>query len=218
MGNLWNCIILDTKVKDGKKVCAIKNKEGNITYFDDILEESLDDFVKDIEAKAKKEGKTANEYLDELAELRNRTKPSKSKNPFAKPSGRVTKISPNLEEYNKISLELENEAAEILAKEGYDIEQNPVVRETLKNPDYKIEGNIFDCYSPSEDKAVRGVWTEIAKKVEKGQTKKIVLQLKIWKGDLTKLQQQFSDWPIEGLEEVIYITKNNKIDHLKLTK
>lgn len=66
MGNLWNCIILDTKVKDGKKVCSIKNKDGNITYFDDIPEESLDDFIRDIEIKAKKQGKTANEYLDEL--------------------------------------------------------------------------------------------------------------------------------------------------------
>ncbi len=96
MGNLWNCIILDTKVKDGKKVCSIKNKDGNITYFDDIPEESLDDVVKDIEAKAKKEGKTANEYLDdlvtpktrnptqldidELAKIRNRFGAGKSKN------------------------------------------------------------------------------------------------------------------------------------------
>lgn len=66
MGNMWNCIILDTKVKDGKKVCSIKNKDGNITYFDDVPEDSLDDLVKDIEAKAKKEGKTANEYLDNV--------------------------------------------------------------------------------------------------------------------------------------------------------
>lgn len=72
MGNLWNCIILDTKVKDGKKVCSIKNKEGNITYFDDIPEESLDDVVKDIEAKAKKKGKTANEYLDDLVKPKTR--------------------------------------------------------------------------------------------------------------------------------------------------
>lgn len=199
-----------------------KTKEYFESYYEALRKES-DDFSKKLESKtAEKESKEvfekAESELDELLEVKDKTIPSKSKNPFAKPNGRVTKIPPNAQEYNKISLQLENEAAEILAKEGYDIEQNPVVRETLKNPDYKIEGNIFDCYAPSEDKAVRGVWTEIAKKVEKGQTKKIVLQLKIWKGDLTKLQQQFSDWPIEGLEEVIYITKNNKINHLKLTK
>lgn len=71
MGNMWNCIKLDPRIKDGKKVCSIKNKEGDITYFEDILEEELDDFLKDIEKKAKKEGKTANEYLDELADARN---------------------------------------------------------------------------------------------------------------------------------------------------
>ncbi|MCY0976387.1 hypothetical protein PGH12_11085 [Chryseobacterium wangxinyae] len=218
MGNLWNCIILDTTVKDGKKVCSIKNKDGNITYFDYIPEESLDDVVKDIEAKAKKEGKTANEYLDELSELKNRTKPSKSKNPFAKPKGIITKIPKIADDATKLSLELENEAAEILAKNGFDIEQNPFVS-GVKNPDYKIEGKIFDCFSPNKpNKSVRNIWSEVAKKIKEEQTKRIILNLKIWEGDIVKLQQQFSDWAIEGLEEIMYITKDGKINHLKLTK
>lgn len=64
MGNMWNCIIFDTKIKDGEKLCTLKNKEGTITYFDDIPEEKFDNLLDDIEKKAKKEGKTANEYLE----------------------------------------------------------------------------------------------------------------------------------------------------------
>lgn len=64
MGNMWNCIIFDTKIKDGEKLCTLKNKEGTITYFEDIPEEKFDDLLDDIEKKAKKEGKIANEYLE----------------------------------------------------------------------------------------------------------------------------------------------------------
>ncbi|GEN77918.1 hypothetical protein CHA01nite_36580 [Chryseobacterium hagamense] len=52
----------------------------------------------------------------------------------------------------------------------------------------------------------------------KGQTKRVVLNLKNWEGDITKLQKQFSDWEIENLQEVMYITKNAKINHIKITK
>ncbi|MFC0428060.1 MULTISPECIES: EndoU domain-containing protein [Chryseobacterium] len=72
MGNMWNCIIFDTKIKDGEKLCTLKNKEGTITYFEDIPEEKFDYLLDDIEKKAKKEGKTANEYLDELARSESR--------------------------------------------------------------------------------------------------------------------------------------------------
>lgn len=66
------CFKFATELKYGKKVCSIQNKEGTVTYFDDILEEEVPDFLADIEAKAKKQGKTANEYLDELARSESR--------------------------------------------------------------------------------------------------------------------------------------------------
>ncbi|WP_433626548.1 hypothetical protein [Chryseobacterium cucumeris] len=158
------------------------------------------------------------EILDELVVLKNRTKPSKPKNISAKPKGIITKMPKVSDDVTRISLELENEAAEILAKNGFDIEQNPFVS-GVKNPDYKIEGKIFDCYSPtSKDKAVRGIWTEVKEKIIKQQTKRVVINLKIWEGDMVKLQKQFSDWAIEGLEEVMYITKEGKINHLIIKK
>ncbi|WP_404984349.1 hypothetical protein ACI513_12165 [Chryseobacterium sp. M5] len=58
------CFKFATQPKNGEKVCTVKNKEGTITYFEDIPEEKFDDLLDDIEKKAKKEGKTANEYLE----------------------------------------------------------------------------------------------------------------------------------------------------------
>lgn len=62
---MWNCIKFDTKIKNGEKVCTLKNKEGTLTYYEDIPEENFDIFLKDIEKKAKKKKKTVDEYLNE---------------------------------------------------------------------------------------------------------------------------------------------------------
>ena len=173
--------------------------------------------AKTAESEVKDVFDDAENELDELIQVRDKTIPSKNKNSSAKPSGVITKIPKIADEATRISLELENEAAEILAKNGFEIEQNPVIQ-GLKNPDYKIEGEIFDCYSPYKDTNVRNIWSSIEKKITEAQTNRIILNLKIWEGDMLKLQQQFSEWEIDGLEEVIYITKDNKINHLKIKK
>lgn len=192
-------------------------------YYESLRKQS-DDFSKKLEEQsARQEAKeafdNAEKELDEIIKVENKTNPSKGEMPNAKPKGRITKIPDNLDDATKTSLILENEAAEILSKKGFDIEQNPSISTTLKNPDYIIEGKIFDCYSPyNSNKAVRGIWTEIADKVKKDQTNRIVLNLKNWNGDLLKLQKQFLDWEIDGLKEVIYITKQGDINYLKLKK
>ncbi|THF73969.1 hypothetical protein E6C55_27090 [Cohnella fermenti] len=123
----------------------------------------------------------------------------------------------NVDEETKRSLELENDAAEQLARKGYDIEQNPRVIESdgvdlKKDPDYRIEGTIFDCYSPSANKSVRGIWSEVQEKVVvKNQTKNVVINLKQWSGDVSTLVEQFKQWEITGLKEVVAITKNGDI-------
>lgn len=117
----------------------------------------------------------------------------------------------------KQSLELENDAADVLAKNGYQIEQNPKVRESdgidiNRDPDFRIEDRIFDCYSPTENKGIRGIWSEVEEKVvAKKQTKNVVINLSKWAGDDASLLKQFRDWKIEGLEEVIAIKKDGKI-------
>jgi len=64
MKSIWNCIKLATEIKDGKKVCSLKR--GDITIFEDIPEGELDEFLQEIEKKAKKQGKNPCDYLDEL--------------------------------------------------------------------------------------------------------------------------------------------------------
>jgi hypothetical protein len=60
----------------------------------------------------------------------------------------------------------ENESAIILARLGYNIEQNPPVSED-KNPDYQIEGRIFDCYAPSTSNSYNMKRSEIRWKKDK---------------------------------------------------
>ena len=50
------------------------------------------------------------------------------------------------------SIRRQNEAADMLVSAGYNLEHNPAVQPAdgllEKNPDFRIEGIIFDCYSP----------------------------------------------------------------------
>lgn len=140
--------------------------------------------------------------------------PSKSYDANAKPRGKPTPISEKMDSATKRSLFRENEAAEIFAKNGYDIEQNPVVEGTSRNPDYKIEGKIFDCYAPAENTKPRNIASTIEEKViKKGQTERVVLNLNDWKGDVEILIKQLNDYPIDGLKEVL-IVQNGKIQSI----
>lgn len=135
-----------------------------------------------------------------------KVKPSNPYNVDAKPNGTVTKITDKMDEATRRSLIRENEAAETIAKNGYNIEQNPVIDGTTRNPDYLIEGEIFDCYSPAENTKVRNVASTIEEKViKKGQAERVVLNLDDWKGNVDELVKQLNDYPIEGLKEVIIV-------------
>lgn len=133
------------------------------------------------------------------------------------PKGTRTVISDNLDDATKVSLIRENEAADILAKNGYDIEQNPNIPNTTKNPDYKIEGKVFDCYSPyNSDKSVRNIWTEVKGKIDSKQTERVIINLKNWDGKIDDLQKQFDNYKVDDLKELMIIDKNNNINHIKL--
>ena len=97
----------------------------------------------------------------------------------------------------------ENESAELLARAGYRVEQKPVVPGS-KEPDYRIEGRIFDNYAPSTGHP-RNIWSEIQEKIEDGQAYRIVLNLDDSPVTLEALRRQFKDWPMPGLKEVIVV-------------
>ncbi len=151
------------------------------------------------------------EALDNAAKW---TSPSKSADILSKPEGVKTKVNyddPDLD--NIRALTRENEGAETLAKNGYNVEQNPSVSGS-KNPDYLIEGKVFDCYSPREGTSVRNIASGISKKVNSGQTDRIILNLDDWHGgggQIDELIRQLNAWPIEGLKEVKVINQYHEV-------
>jgi hypothetical protein len=126
------------------------------------------------------------------------------------PTGNPTRIDPNDKDPDNIrALTTENESAVTLAREGYKVEQNPVV-EGSKNPDYKIEGRIFDCYAPSTSNA-RNIASHIEEfKVKSDQADRIVLNLDDSGVELNHLRNQLNNYPIQGLKEII-VLKNGEI-------
>jgi hypothetical protein len=168
------------------------------------LEKSLDDGA-DYEAKgATKDLNTRSQVAEDPPPLP-KPEPTKVSPSGGGRSGKRTKINPDDDAATKRSLQRENEAADKLADNGYTVEQNPPARPNGKEPDYRIEGEDFDCYSPGPTKSPRGIWSEVEDKVGKGQTERIVINLDDWGGDIDALRKQFADWPIDGLQEVLVV-------------
>ncbi|MBC7976017.1 MAG: hypothetical protein H7138_13680, partial [Myxococcales bacterium] len=132
------------------------------------------------------------------------TEPSGKPDPRAAPSGRrTTPPAGDKDPVNIRSLAQENESADILSKQGYRVEQNPNVP-GRKNPDFRIEGDIFDNYAPTTSNH-RSIWTTIQGKVREEQAHRIILNLSSSGVDLVKLKAQFTKWPVDGLDQVIVI-------------
>lgn len=123
--------------------------------------------------------------------------------------GEPTPINRNDDEATQRSIRRENESAGILAENGYDVVQNPVMAGP-KKPDYLINGQIYDHYAPSTD-VPRNIWSEVQGKVQKGQTNNIVISLRDSDVREEALRRQFDEWPIEGLREVIVIRQDGTI-------
>ncbi|MCX4753119.1 hypothetical protein [Kitasatospora purpeofusca] len=82
----------------------------------------------------------------------------------------------------------------------------------LQNPDYRIEGDIWDCCSPSSAKP-RSIRSGIAEKANKDQADRIVLNMSDTEVDLVTMKKQLQDWPIDGLKEVKVIDKAGNVVH-----
>ncbi len=116
-----------------------------------------------------------------------------------------------MDDATKRSLKRGNEAAVTLAKNGYDIEQNPTIEGTTRKPDYLIEGEVFDCYFSAENTSARNIGSTIEEKViKKGQANNVVLNLDDWKGNIEDIIKQLNDYLIEGLKQVL-VVQNDKV-------
>ncbi|MEV0269868.1 hypothetical protein AB0H43_13905 [Hamadaea sp. NPDC050747] len=134
------------------------------------------------------------------------TKPSHAPNATARPRGTPAKAHPT--KNRDLAKRRENEAADVLARDGYDVEQNPPPRENGKEPDYKIEGEYFDCYSPTTndlDNLRDGISKKLRDKLGKLQADRIVLNLDDSPFTADQIRDILIRKPIEGLKEIIIV-------------
>ncbi|GLZ82051.1 hypothetical protein Afil01_68580 [Actinorhabdospora filicis] len=140
-----------------------------------------------------------------------RLTPSNPPDPNATPRGTPTEVRGNTAK--KRALEAENRAADTLAKQGYDVEQNPPPKSNGREPDYKIEGEYADCYAPAEETSVDNVRTKISDKVKKGQADRIVLDMDAAVTATPESIRALLDRrPISGLKEIKIVRHGQVID------
>jgi hypothetical protein len=143
-------------------------------------------------------------------------KPSLKPDENNKPAGIAEQISKNTGEEEVRGVKRENEAAITLAKDGYFVEQKPQLTDMDRNnnpwfnekkkPDYKIEGEIFDCYSPAKNTSAQNILSYIKeKKVDYGQTRRIVLNLDDSNISLDELRTELQKSPILNLQQIIVV-------------
>lgn len=183
--------------------------------------EKIDELLKEIEVLKKKLPEEVDKTIAELKKrieeilerkgetgikvAQKKTIPTGQKG--GKPTGKKTEVKGD--KRTKSALEKENESADILANEGYKIEQNPGKLPNGRNPDYKIEGEYFDCYAPTTNN-LDNIRNAISEKVTKGQADRIVLNLDNTSVTLEQVNEILLRKPKEGLQEIVGI-KNGKI-------
>ena len=113
------------------------------------------------------------------------------------------------------SIERQNEAANALAKSGYDVEQLPNTAKNNPNPDLKVNGEIADVFSPITNSTTSVIKT-ISAKVEK-QAATIVVNLEDSVITISQLEAALGASPVKGLKAV-YIMKNGEIKVIKVEK
>ncbi|WP_321383094.1 hypothetical protein [uncultured Enterococcus sp.] len=147
---------------------------------------------------------------------KNSTEPSLSKG--GKPKG-------NYAEGKSRGIIKQNETADILAREGYDITllddvnggNGYGIKET-SNPDWLIEDNVFDCYAPDPKKSIDNIIREMKGKT-KSQAEYLVLNLDGFDQSIVDQLAQaikrksLPEQDLRRLKEVIFV-KDGKIDHV----
>ncbi len=132
-----------------------------------------------------------------------------------------TKITTSNVSEQARGLRRQNEAAEVMSKNGYHVEYQPKITETDKmsrfpwfkegkKPDFKIEGEIFDALSPEKSTSLTNIVKSIAKKTTRNQARRILLNLDDSKVSIQELAEELRLSKLPYLDEVI-VVKNNKI-------
>ena len=104
----------------------------------------------------------------------------------------------------------ENESADLLARHGYDVEQNPEPKPNGKKPDYKIEGQYFDCYAPATTRLDQ-IRKGIQRKIDDGQATRFVLNLDDCPRSVEEIRDLIHRQPIAGLEQILIVQSGDVI-------
>jgi hypothetical protein len=126
------------------------------------------------------------------------TAPSGSPDPNHRPRGERT------DEKDSRGLRRENEAADLIAQRGFDIEQNPAPKANGKEPDYKIEGEYFDCSAP-ETSDISQIRKGLSRKVREDQADRLILYMDDTPRTTDEVAAILERRPIKGLKEIIVV-------------
>jgi hypothetical protein len=108
--------------------------------------------------------------------------------------------------------ERENDSAEIIWLNNHNVEQTPRVL-GLKDPDYRIDGELFDNYAPRTNN-VRNIWSEVSRKVSVRQADNIVINLADSPVSGSDVRAQFRAYPIDGLNRLWIIDRSGRLLYL----
>ncbi|CAM3658125.1 hypothetical protein KIPE111705_19240 [Kibdelosporangium persicum] len=136
------------------------------------------------------------------------TRPSGQPDPNATPGGTPTDTSTG-HRLQREGHQIENDSAVILARAGYKISQNTGEKgnSDRSDPDYNMEGKLWDCYAPRSDKR-DSVRSELREKV-KEQSGSIVINMARSPMTIEEIKALLPH--VKGLEEVKIIDKNGTI-------
>lgn len=113
---------------------------------------------------------------------------------------------PNASGDKKRGIRRENEPADILADNGYIVEQNPTGLAQTTKPDFRIEGRLFDCYSPTSSNP-RHIVNEINDKATR-QSPRIVLNLADTDVSRHELRAAIDNYLSTSVVEIIVIDQS----------
>ncbi|WP_067497491.1 hypothetical protein [Actinoplanes sp. TFC3] len=136
-----------------------------------------------------------------------RTSPSGKPDPGRKPSGRRTDAHPTKKRDR--AKRRENESADVLSQNGFDVEQNPPPKPNGKEPDYKIEGQYFDCYSP-ETGNLDNIRVKLSEKVSEDQANRLILNMDDTPAAIDDVAAMLRRKPIGDLKELL-VVKDGKV-------
>ncbi|WP_127553817.1 hypothetical protein [Actinoplanes sp. OR16] len=135
------------------------------------------------------------------------TVPSLPPDPGRRPRGRAKETHPTRKKDR--GLRRENESADILSRHGYDVEQNPPPKANRAEPDYRIEGEYFDCYAPETDD-LDNMRTTFSNKVRR-QADRLILFVDDTPRSVDDIADMLKRKPLAGLKEIL-VVRDGKVE------